>query len=276
VSASKRKHFAVWTIYAYYRFCFTNGDFIMAAPKGGGRARLLDVAEKIFAEKGYDAATTRDIAARAGDTLGTLSYHFKSKERLLAEVLRRRFDELTGHRRTMYREFVAARGGHAPSLEEAITAIIMPVMRLAMSDEPGWGSYLTIFGRQMYGTDDEHYALISDLIDPIGVEFSGWLSAAEPKASRVNIAHAYVFVIGCLFDYINQYKRDRLTRLTGGLATAFDFPGVSKRLLAFVIAGARAVLEYPLEADAVPSRVSKIAAKKKGQSVKKRRSVTSA
>src|ERR1700685_3959012 len=131
----------------------------MAAPKGGGRARLLDVAEKIFAEKGYDAATTRDIAARAGDTLGTLSYHFKSKERLLAEVLRRRFDEVTGHRRTMYREFAGTRGGHVPSLEHGFTAIIMPVMRLAMSDEPGWGSYLTIFGRQMYGTDDEHYAL---------------------------------------------------------------------------------------------------------------------
>jgi AcrR family transcriptional regulator len=248
----------------------------MAAPKGGGRARLLDVAEKIFAEKGYDAATTRDIAARAGDTLGTLSYHFKSKERLLAEVLRRRFDELTGHRRTMYREFVAARGGQTPSLEEAITAIIMPVMRLAMSDEPGWGSYLTIFGRQMYGTDDEHYALISDLIDPIGVEFSGWLSAAEPKASRVNIAHAYVFVIGCMFDYINQYRRDRLSRLTGGLATAFYFPGVSKRLLAFVIAGARAVIEYPLEADTAPSKISKIAAKKKTRLARKKRTITSA
>lgn len=235
----------------------------MAAPKGGGRARLLDVAEKIFAEKGYDAATTREIAARAGDTLGTLSYHFKSKERLFAEVLRRRFDEMNDHRRAMYREFVAKREGEVPSLEEAITAIMMPLMRLAMSDEPGWGSYLTIFGRQMYGTDDENYALISELIDPIGIEFSGWLSAAAPKSSRINIAHAYVFVIGCLFDYINQYKRDRLRRLSGGLATAFDFPAVSKRLLAFVVAGAQAVLEYPVEASPPSSRILKSDAKKK-------------
>jgi len=240
----------------------------MAAPKGGGRARLLDVAEKIFAEKGYDAATTREIAARAGDTLGTLSYHFKSKERLLAEVLRRRFDEMNDHRRAMYREFVAKRGGQVPSLEETITAIIIPLMRLAMSDEPGWGNYLTIFGRQMYGTDDDQYALISELIDPIGIEFSGWLSAAAPKTSRVNIAHAYVFVIGCLFDYINQHKRDRLNRLSGGLATAFDFPGVSKRLLAFVVAGTRAVLEYPVKASPTPSKILKIDATKKRRSVR--------
>jgi len=44
----------------------------------------------------------------------------------------------------MYREFVAKRGGQVPSLEETITAIIIPLMRLAMSDEPGWGNYLTI------------------------------------------------------------------------------------------------------------------------------------
>jgi AcrR family transcriptional regulator len=239
----------------------------MAAPKGGGRARLLDVAEQLFAEKGYDAATTREIAARAGDTLGTVSYHFKSKERLYADVLRRRFDELNNHRRAVYQDFVAKRGGKAPSLEETITAIMMPVMQLAMSDEPGWRNYLTIFCRQMYGTDDDHYALLSELIDPIGAEFSGWLSAAAPSASSVNIAHAYVFVIGCIFDYINQSKRDRLSRLTGGLATAADFPAVSQRLLTFVVAGAKAVLEYPLAADAASSHRSKLRAKKKKRSV---------
>jgi AcrR family transcriptional regulator len=254
----------------------------MAAPKGGGPARLLDVAEQVFAEKGYEVATTREIAAQAGDTLGTLSYHFKSKERLLAAVLRRRFDELNDHRRAMYRDFAAARGGQAPPLEEAITAIIIPVMRLAMSDEPGWRSYLSLFGRLMYATDDDQYALIRKLIDPIGDEFSGWLSAASPKTSIVNIAHAYHFLIGCMFDCINQYKRDRLSRLSGGLATAFDFAGVSQRLLAFGIAGVRAVLEYQLEADAPPSKISKVDATtkrhsgKRRPSVKKRRSVGSA
>jgi hypothetical protein len=125
----------------------------------------------------------------------------------------------------------------------------------------------------MYGTDDDHYALISELIDPIGVEFSGWLSAAVPKSSIVNIAHAYQFLIGCMFDYINQHKRDRISRLSGGLATTFDFAGVSKRLLAFVVAGVQAVLEYQLEADAAPSQILKIDATKKRLSVKKRLSM---
>ena len=48
----------------------------MAAPKGGSRDRLLDAAEKLFAQRGFDGTSIRDIAARSGDTIGTLSYHF--------------------------------------------------------------------------------------------------------------------------------------------------------------------------------------------------------
>ncbi len=51
-------------------------------PSLGTPERILDAALAIFAERGFDGATTRDIAARAGTNLGLIQYHFGGKERL--------------------------------------------------------------------------------------------------------------------------------------------------------------------------------------------------
>lgn len=55
------------------------------------RDRILDVAYKVFAEKGYDTANTRDIAAAAGVTHTTIRYHFGSKDELWRETVRQMF-----------------------------------------------------------------------------------------------------------------------------------------------------------------------------------------
>lgn len=53
------------------------------------RERILLSAEKLFAEKGYEATTTRQIVKDAGTSLSAIQVYFKSKENLYAEVLRR-------------------------------------------------------------------------------------------------------------------------------------------------------------------------------------------
>lgn len=53
------------------------------------RQRLLDAAEVVFAEKGFEAATTREICELAGvRNIGAINYHFQGKERLYAEAVR--------------------------------------------------------------------------------------------------------------------------------------------------------------------------------------------
>lgn len=216
----------------------------MAAPKGGSRERLLDAAEQLFAEKGYDAASTRELAARAGDTLGTFSYHFKTKEALLAEVIKRRFDELSEQRRRMYLEFKGAEGDNAPSLEDTITAIVLPFVRLAMCGGPAWRNYITLLCRLAYVGRQDHYKVMAELTDPVGMELLGWLSVAAPEAPAVNVGYAYQFIIGCMLDSLAQSETDRLARISRGICSGADFPALSRRILAFVIAGARAVLSF--------------------------------
>lgn len=51
---------------------------------------ILDAAEKLFSQLGYDGASTRSIAAEAGVNMAMLSYYFGSKEGVFKTVLERR------------------------------------------------------------------------------------------------------------------------------------------------------------------------------------------
>ncbi len=53
-----------------------------AEQRDATRQRIVDAAIDTFAEHGFGASSTRDIAARAGVTQGLLTYHFASKDEL--------------------------------------------------------------------------------------------------------------------------------------------------------------------------------------------------
>ncbi|MGN6517211.1 MAG: TetR/AcrR family transcriptional regulator [Rhizomicrobium sp.] len=50
------------------------------------RARLLEAAESVFAEKGYDGAKISDIAAEAGCSVGAVYFRFKDKDALFFAI----------------------------------------------------------------------------------------------------------------------------------------------------------------------------------------------
>ena len=50
---------------------------------------LLAAAKQLFAERGFDGSSVRDITAQAGANLGAVTYHFGSKEALYQAVLDR-------------------------------------------------------------------------------------------------------------------------------------------------------------------------------------------
>ncbi|MGH7895567.1 MAG: TetR/AcrR family transcriptional regulator, partial [Candidatus Binatia bacterium] len=60
----------------------------------GARARILDAALAVFAERGFDGARTREIADRADANLGLITYYFDGKEQLWKAAVTRAFAEL--------------------------------------------------------------------------------------------------------------------------------------------------------------------------------------
>jgi TetR/AcrR family transcriptional regulator len=69
-----------------------------AAQAGGSepdsRERILNAALRIFAERGFEGATTRDIAARAGVNQGLIKYYFDGKLPLWRAAVNCAFEEL--------------------------------------------------------------------------------------------------------------------------------------------------------------------------------------
>ncbi|WP_117212826.1 TetR/AcrR family transcriptional regulator [Allorhizocola rhizosphaerae] len=66
--------------------------------RSNARARILDAALDLFADKGFDATGVQEIVVRAGVTKGALYHHFTSKEDILfslyGEVLRVQLEDL--------------------------------------------------------------------------------------------------------------------------------------------------------------------------------------
>jgi AcrR family transcriptional regulator len=69
------------------------------------RAAIITVARALFAEIGFHAAGTVEIAARAHLTRGALYHHFADKEELFAAVFCQVAEELNSDRNRLLRRF---------------------------------------------------------------------------------------------------------------------------------------------------------------------------
>jgi AcrR family transcriptional regulator len=88
------------------------------------RELLLDAAEALFCERGYDGVSLSEIAAAAGLSRGTPNYFFGSKEQLYQTVLERTFADRQAATAEAIQPVVTwcERGGDAGALRKALTA----------------------------------------------------------------------------------------------------------------------------------------------------------
>lgn len=207
----------------------------MAATKGGRRERILDAAEQLFAERGYEGTSNRDIAALSGDTLGTLAHHFRTKDNLFDAVLRRRYKEIVDERAG---RLDAQRG---VTVEDLISSLVSPFLRRAMEGEPAWRNYLRIVSRLIY-SPEWYPKLIAELYDPVSRQFLAELQDLFPDADPKAVGYAYHFVLGCMIHAASDLSTRRLNNLTDGACDASDFNRIRDALLRFASAGVRAVV----------------------------------
>ena len=65
------------------------------------KTKILDAAEKLFGNKGFDATSLRDITAGADVNLAAVNYHFQTKESLIDAVIARRLEPVNRRRLEM-------------------------------------------------------------------------------------------------------------------------------------------------------------------------------
>src|SRR6478735_1424018 len=105
------------------------------------KTRILDVAEGLFMEHGFEATSLRQLTTAAGVNLAAVNYHFGTKEELFQAVLTRRLDPMNQER--VEREA----GGRPATVEKVIFAMLIPALRLARDEERGGKNFLRVLGR---------------------------------------------------------------------------------------------------------------------------------
>src|SRR5579859_2251157 len=97
------------------------------------KQKIMDTAEKLFAEKGYDATSLRQVIAEAGVNLAAVHYHFGSKEELLDALVLRRVAPVNTARIAMLDQLDADAGCPRPAVEKVLEAFMLPMSETAVA-----------------------------------------------------------------------------------------------------------------------------------------------
>jgi TetR/AcrR family transcriptional regulator, regulator of cefoperazone and chloramphenicol sensitivity len=99
------------------------------------RQRLLAAAGEVFADKGFEGATVRDICKRANVNIAAINYYFRDKERLYIETVKQAACGLP-------EAHVQSWPPNTPPAEKLRAFIRVMVSHLMNKDKPGWHSRL--------------------------------------------------------------------------------------------------------------------------------------
>ena len=105
------------------------------------RERLLNVAERLFAEKGVDSVSIRSINTAAQLSPGILHYHFGNKDTLLEAIIARRMDEIMIHRETMINSLD---NNAAPTTNNVAAILVTPLASFACNNKQSGLWYLKL------------------------------------------------------------------------------------------------------------------------------------
>jgi AcrR family transcriptional regulator len=96
-------------------------------PRGESREKLIEAAETLFSEAGFDGVSIRAIAEAAGVNIALIGYYFGGKEGLFTEAFRRSAEPINAGRLALLKE-IPLRDGR-PDLRDLIRAWLVPVFR---------------------------------------------------------------------------------------------------------------------------------------------------
>jgi AcrR family transcriptional regulator len=203
---------------------------------GGGQTetRLLDVAEGLFAARGFASTSVRDITTGASCNLAAVSYHFGSKLGLYAEVLRRRFAVLREQRLTSIR---AARGGTENDALDAVLRAFAVAFMEPLLAQGGGRVFTDLLAREMLDPQLPPEMFWQEIAGPVQDALTGAFRGAEPGLDEVGARLCVLSVIGQLLQAVHHWRRIDAGVAPEGLPSLED---VVDHVVRFSAAGTRA------------------------------------
>jgi AcrR family transcriptional regulator len=174
------------------------------------RSRLLDAAEQLFAEHGFNGVSMRTITGTAGVNLAAAHYHFQGKEGLYRAVFERRVVPMNEER---------ARLLQACLDEEARTGQLDPSAVLDASADPSPEARRTIY----------------ELYDTVAARFVDILARACPHLAKEDL----FWRLACIYGAMMYVRADsgRLQQLLGSEYSMADSSAAMHHIIPVLAAG---------------------------------------
>ena len=205
------------------------------------RTRILDAAEELFMQHGFEGTSMRSLTAKAGANLAAVNYHFGSKNALIEAVFRRRLDPMNSARIAELERLEKEAGGRALPPEAIIRAFIGASLRMIEDTKSGGRNFTRLLGRTYTDPQKPIRALIGQLYAPTMERFKAAFERALPQMPRDELVWRMHFMFGTLAYTLAA--TDTVQLIAGCKPEdRHDARLLESRLAAFLLAGLRAPL----------------------------------
>jgi len=217
--------------------------------RSDSRERILDAAERLFAERGLRATSLREIAAAARANTGSIYFHFKTKAELTREVFRRRLEPLDAERLARLDACERDASPRPPPLRDILEALIAPLARITRDGGAAGLRFLGVLGRTYSEPDPEIIRMLERDHGATLDRFRASLARALPDLPEADLNLRFHFALGSVAHTLGSDVTWRM--VSGRRPAAGAWQPVLAALLPFLVAG----FEAPLDARAAaPAR----------------------
>jgi AcrR family transcriptional regulator len=213
---------------------------VIAISEGRGptvtKARILDAAEALFMEHGFEATSLRAITAAAGVNLAAVNYHFGSKEELFQAVLTRRLDPMNQERVDLLTRLEHEAAPAPLPCDRILSAMFVPALKLARDPERGGKNFLRLLGRAYADPAPFIRKFLAGQYAVMIARFKAAFSRALPDLPRKELSWRLHFIMGALSYTLAGTDALRLIAELTPAETAND-EALLNRLAPFLLAG---------------------------------------
>ncbi len=177
------------------------------ATAGDTSERLLQAAEALYAERGYDKTSVRDIAREAGANLAAVGYHFGSKENLFRVLIQRRAEAINRRRLGDLRRLVARAAPQPPPLAEVLEVLVRTIFEQCTGDALRGYIFRRMLVRTACDADSVLRPLLMKEMAPVLQEFEQVLRAILPSADTETVRVGLFFYLGAFIHMMNLWQK---------------------------------------------------------------------
>jgi AcrR family transcriptional regulator len=174
----------------------------IAFPLSAPKQRLLDVTERLCAERGFEAVSVRDITGAAEANVAAVNYHFGSRENLIRLVVTHQMGPVAKERLARLETIEKKWAGKAAPLEEILEAMVRPLAGNVRKSDLPEPLRCQLLGRVFAGQGVVFPQEVEQDMENARQRFARLLAKALPSVSSEDLAWRAHFITGGMIQLL--------------------------------------------------------------------------